>query len=115
MKDQDNYNNQYSTNRYMVCIEIKTYVWYLIKLSQNNCLLFQCYVHVNLDDLHAEIVGGPVRQVSNSELVTLDASLSYNPNEPKYRQDQVFYTWICDVKTDRANCLEYITSSSSII
>jgi hypothetical protein len=61
--------------------------------------------------LHAEIVGNPVRQVSNSELVTLDASLSYNPNEPRNKQDHIIYFWHCDVETDEENCQEYVTTS----
>lgn len=70
---------------------------------------------MKLDRLHAEIVGGPVRTVSNFDLVTLDASLSNNPNEPKNRQDQVLYTWTCDVKTDETNCPKYTTPSNDVV
>lgn len=70
---------------------------------------------MSLDNLHAEIVGNPVRQVSDFDLVTLDASLSYNPNEPKARQDQMIYTWSCDVGADEKNCQEYSTNSKIFV
>lgn len=70
---------------------------------------------ITLEGLHAEIVGSPVRRVSNVNLVTLDASLSYNPNEPYNRQNEVLYVWSCDVKTDVENCQEYITTGEIIL
>ncbi|VVC36587.1 PKD/REJ-like domain,EGF-like domain [Cinara cedri] len=71
---------------------------------------YTCFLGVNLDGLHAEIVGSPLMQVIDSELVTIDASLSYNPNEPNSKQNYVLYIWYCDVKTDEENCQEYITT-----
>lgn len=65
---------------------------------------------MNVVDLHAEIVGETVRKVSDSFLVTLDASLSYNPNEPKNRQTDVNYIWECDVLEDIENCKKYVTA-----
>lgn len=70
---------------------------------------------MSLDTLHAEIVGNLVRQVSNFELVTLDASSSYNPNEPKTRQDQMIYTWRCDIDVDEENCREYNTNGKIFV
>jgi hypothetical protein len=65
-----------------------------------------------MDGLHAEIVGSPVRSVSNSYLITLDATLSYNPNEPSHKQDQgIYYIWRCDVEADDVNCKEHMTTS----
>lgn len=53
--------------------------------------------------------------MSNFDLVTLDASLSYNPNEPKNRQDQMIYIWHCDVDADKENCQEYKTNSKIFV
>lgn len=75
-------------------------------------LQFKCFFDVNFDGLHAEIVGDFERRVSNSILVTLDASLSNNPNEPKNRQGNINYVWECDVQEDVENCKEYVTSGN---
>lgn len=50
--------------------------------------------------MHTEIVGDPERQISNTEFVTLNASLSYNPNEHEYKQDNIIYIWNYDGKID---------------
>jgi len=53
-----------------------------------------------------------VKNVSSSYLITLDASLSYNPNEPSHKQDQdIYYIWRCDVETDDVNCKEHTSTS----
>lgn len=50
--------------------------------------------------------------VSNSNLITLDASLSFNPNEPIDGQNQdIYYIWRCNVTADHVNCKEYTTTS----
>jgi len=70
-------------------------------------------VNVIIVGLHAEIVGSPERSVSNSNFITLNASLSFNPNEPENRQnqDKYYYIWRCDVEVDDDNCKEYTTTS----
>lgn len=69
---------------------------------------------MSYEKLHAEIVGSPFRLVGGLDLVTLNASLSFNPNEPSYNQDHIVYTWSCDVKMDNENCQEYSTNSKAI-
>lgn len=68
-----------------------------------------------MDRLHAQILGDSVRKVSNIELVTIDASSSNNPNEPQHKQNQIIYTWTCDVYADTANCAQYNTSSKILL
>lgn len=70
---------------------------------------------VILEGLHAEILGSSVKRVSNVNLVTLDASLSHNPNEPNNRQNEILYVWSCDVITDVNNCQEYITTGKIML
>jgi len=74
-------------------------------------MFVKCFLRIIVERLHAEIVGNPVRQVSNSELVILNASSSYNPNEPESSQNDMIYIWNCDVLVDKENCQEYITTS----
>lgn len=109
IKTNESNSNQYSTNGYMVRIGMKTNM--LKVLYFINVFNVKCFLRIIVEKLHAEIVGNPSKQVSNSELVTLNASLSYNPNEPKSRQDDMVYIWNCDVTADKDNCQEYITTS----
>lgn len=104
--NEENDSQQYSANYYSVYIDINIlYIFYF------NSLQFKCILAVSLVDLYAEIVGDLVREVSDSALVTLDASLSYNPNEPNSRQGDVNYVWVCDVHEDVDNCKEFVTAS----
>ncbi|XP_050063461.1 uncharacterized protein LOC126552720 isoform X6 [Aphis gossypii] len=111
-------NKELVIPRYTLAEGPKTLLFQLKVKDKGNSLvdnkpnMNMCYVNITIDGLHAEIVGSPVRNVSSSYLITLDASLSYNPNEPSHKQDQdIHYIWRCDVEADNVNCKEHTSTS----
>lgn len=112
----DEKNSTAQNRRNINGVHINTIPDILNKICFNDYSRIQCRITVTIVGLHAEIVDSPERYVSSSNLITLNASPSFNPNEPSHRQNQdVYYVWRCDVEADNDNCKEYTTTSKKTI
>lgn len=72
--------------------------------SPNDCRVSKsskamCYINVISEPMQAEIFGGYLRTVNADGETTLDASKSYDPNQPPDNQ-KLNFSWSCNIYND---------------
>ncbi|PSN36954.1 hypothetical protein C0J52_15879 [Blattella germanica] len=76
-------------------------------LDRMKCIIFpqrKCYFSVVADPLIAKLEGGSFRVVDNSVQLQVNATESFDPNEPKGVEDHLVYDWSCTPE-DATLCL----------